>query len=186
MQDEPDGELLRRFAHGDRDAFEAIFRQFEREVYRWILRIVREPGAAEDALVEAFWRAYRGRARFDPSRSFGAWMRRIATNCALDQLKATQRRSWVSLQREPVGRVPPGRDATRGEPAGFDLANNIRGAFAKLPPKLRVVATLALVEELPHAEIADALGVPIGTVKSRLFRATRELREELTRLGIHT
>ena len=198
MQDEPDGELLRRFAHGDRDAFEAIFRQFEREVYRWILRIVREPGAAEDALVEAFWRAYRGRARFDPSRSFGAWMRRIATNCALDQLKATQRRSWVSLQREPVGRVPPSRDATRGGPsngpgavmcggpADFELANDIRGAFAKLPPKLRVVATLALIEELPHAEIADALGVPLGTVKSRLFRATRELREELTRLGIRT
>ena len=61
MQDEPDRDLLRRFAHGDREAFEALFRQFEREVYRWILRIVREPDAAEDALVEAFWRAYRGR-----------------------------------------------------------------------------------------------------------------------------
>jgi len=194
VQDEPDGELLRRFAHGDRDAFEALFRQFEREVYRWILRIVREPGVAEDALVEAFWRAYRGRARFDPSRSFGAWMRRIATNCALDQLKATQRRRWVSLPREPVGRVPPSQDSTRGEPGPampgrlttFELADNIRHAFAKLPPKLRIVATLALIEELPHAEIADALGVPLGTVKSRLFRATRELRAELTRLGIQT
>ena len=182
MQDEPDRDLLRRFAHGDREAFEALFRQFEREVYRWILRIVREPDAAEDALVEAFWRAYRGRARFDPSRSYGAWMRRIATNCALDPLKAARRRD----RQEVVGRVPPREPATRGGPGGtdFDRADNIRRAFAALPPKLRVVATLALIEELPQTEIADALGVPIGTVKSRLFRATRELRTELTRAGI--
>lgn len=57
-------------------------------------------------------------------------------------------------------------------------------AFRKLPPKLQIVATLALVEEQPYAEIADALGLPIGTVKSRVFRATRALREELARLGI--
>ena len=192
MQDEPDRELLRRFAHGDRDAFEALFRQFEREVYRWILRIVREPETAEDALIEAFWRAYRGRARFDPSRSFGAWMRRIATNAAIDQLNAARRRNWVPLVgRVPphetrVGRVPPSPDAKRGGPGDPDLANHIKRAFASLPPKLRVVATLALIEELPQAEIADALGVPLGTVKSRLFRATRELREALTRLGVNT
>ena len=182
MQDEPDRDLLRRFAHGDREAFEALFRQYEREVYRWILRIVREPEAAEDALVEAFWRAYRGRARFDPSRVFGAWMRRIATRCAIDQLKAVRRRHWQ--QFDLVGRVPPSPEAVLGGPGDPVLADNIRRAFASLPPKLRVVATLALIEELPQAEIADAMGVPIGTVKSRLFRATRELRNELTRAGI--
>jgi RNA polymerase sigma-70 factor, ECF subfamily len=182
VQDEPDRDLLRRFAHGDREAFEALFRQYEREVFRWILRIVREPDTAEDALVEAFWRAYRGRARFDPSRSFGAWMRRIATNCAIDQLNAARRRD----SREPVGRVPLREPATRSGPGGTDfaLADNIRRAFESLPPKLRAVATLALIEELPLGEIADALGVPIGTVKSRLFRATRDLRDQLTRLGI--
>ena len=182
MQDEPERELLRRFAHGDREAFEALFRQFEREVYRWILRIVRDPDAAEDALVEAFWRAYRGCARFDPSRSFGAWMRRIATHCAIDQLDAARRRNWLPLER--VGQVPSREPAMRDGPADPALADNIRRAFASLPAKLRVVATLALIEDLPQAEIADALGVPIGTVKSRLFRATRELRDQLTRLGI--
>ena len=189
MQDEPDRDLLRRFAHGDREAFEALFRQFEREVYRWIFRIVREPGTAEDALVEAFWRAYRGRARFDPSRSFGAWMRRIATHCAIDQLGAARRRNWQQLERvrpssTVVGRVPLNDLATRGGPADPVLAAHIRHAFASLPPKLRVVATLALIEELPQTEIADALDVPIGTVKSRLFRATRHLRDHLTGLGI--
>jgi len=172
VQDQPDRDLLQRFAQGDREAFEALFRQFEREVYRWILRIVREPATAEDALVEAFWRAYRGRARFDPSRSFGAWMRRIATNVAIDQLNAARTHSG--------GRVPPSALAVRGGPAGgFELRDDIRRAFMALPPKLRVVATLALIEELPQQEIADALDVPLGTVKSRLFRATRELRKEL-------
>ena len=187
MQDEPDRELLRRFAHGDRDAFEALFRQFEREVYRWVLRIVREPQAAEDVVIETFWRAYRGRARFDPSRSFGAWMRRIATNAAIDQLNAARRRKWIPL--DDLGRVPPSPEGVRGGPDGPadpDLASHIRRAFASLPPKLRVVATLALIEELPQAEIAAALGVPLGTVKSRLFRATRALREELVRLGVQT
>ena len=197
MQDEPERGLLQRFARGDRQAFEVLFRQFEREVYRWILRIVREPAMAEDALVEAFWRAYRGHARFDPGRSFGAWMRRIATNTAIDQLNAAGRRKWIPLDAVTAGRVPRSTVSTRrgpadlstrrepaclltqGEPADCELRDAIRRAFIALAPKLRVVATLALVEELPHAEIADALGVPIGTVKSRLFRATRELRKEL-------
>jgi RNA polymerase sigma-70 factor, ECF subfamily len=212
VQDEPDRDLLRRFTQGDRQAFEALFRQFEREVYRWIVRIVREPTAAEDALIEAFWRAYRGRARFDPSRSFGAWMRRIATHTAIDQLNAARRRRWVPLDvgRVPpgdrvsldVGRVPPSDGAMLGGPgvivgqvppihaatvgpADPALADHIRRAFASLPTELRIVATLALIEECPQADIADALGIPIGTVKSRLFRATRQLRKELERLGIH-
>src|SRR5580765_8007549 len=84
MPDELDGELLERFVQGDQTAFETLFRKFEADVYRWIMRIVRDRSASDDVLVEAFWRAYRGRARFDASRSFGAWLRRIATNAALD------------------------------------------------------------------------------------------------------
>jgi RNA polymerase sigma-70 factor (ECF subfamily) len=104
-------------------------------------------------------------------------MRRIATHTAIDQLNAARRRQWI---RTAVGRVlSRGGEAWRDGPAGFELTDSVRRAFEKLPPKLRVVATLALVEELPQAEIADALGIPVGTVKSRLFRATRELRREL-------
>jgi RNA polymerase sigma factor (sigma-70 family) len=62
----------------------------------------------------------------------------------------------------------------------------VRRALSALPPKLQVVATLALVEELPYTEIAEALDMPVGTVKSRVFRATRALRKELARLGIQS
>src|SRR5271166_5549843 len=86
-------ELLERFAHGDLDAFEALFRQFQGEVYRWVVRIVRDPGVAEDLTIEAFWRIHRAHARFDPQRSFGAWARRVATNAALDHLKKAHLKS---------------------------------------------------------------------------------------------
>jgi RNA polymerase sigma-70 factor, ECF subfamily len=175
MPDGLDGELLERFVQGDQTAFESLFRQFETDVYRWILRIVRDRSAADDVLVEAFWRVYRGRACFDPSRSFGAWMRRIATHAALDHLRTAQRhRAWrVADDTMPA--------APRPDQA---IKESITHAFRSLPPKLQIVATLALVEEQPYSEIADALDLPVGTIKSRVFRATRLLRKELARLGI--
>ena len=91
MPDEVDLDILERFVRGEHDAFESLFRRFEPEVHGWILRIIRDAAGADDALVETFWRAYRGRARFDASRSFGAWMRRIATHAALDQLRRMRR-----------------------------------------------------------------------------------------------
>ena len=68
---------LEPFTRGDIQAFETLFRAYQGEVYGWIVRIVRDPGAAEDITVETFWRIYRARARFDPRRPFGAWVRRM-------------------------------------------------------------------------------------------------------------
>ena len=175
MRGEPDPEILRRFVHGDQAAFEQLFRHFEAEVFSWILRIVRNHSLAEDGLVDAFWRAYRARAQFDPSRSFGAWMRRIATNAALDQLRSASRRGMWRTTNDSL----PAPAAPDGE-----MNNAIATAFRRLAPELQLVAILALVEEQPYAEIAAALGVPIGTIKSRVFRATRVLRKELAHLGV--
>ena len=175
MPDEVPRDLLERFVRGDAQAFESLFRLFEREVYRWILRIVRDPSAAEDALVDAFWRAHRARARFDPSRSFGAWMRRIATNSALAQIAVARRHLSSHQDNEPSRPVSA---------APEEIRESVQTALVRLPPKLRAVAVLALLEEHTHAEIAEMLGVPIGTVKSRVFRATRALRKELKRLGV--
>ena len=172
MPREPDADVLRRFAGGDERAFEQLFRHFEAAVYSWILRIVRNQAGAEDVLVEAFWRAYRGRGTFDPRRSFGAWMRRIATNAALDHLRAG-RHERASMSADDTLPAPSREDA--------DTNDAIAAAFRRLPADLQIVAALALLEDQPYADIADALGIPEGTVKSRVFRATRMLREELTR-----
>jgi RNA polymerase sigma-70 factor (ECF subfamily) len=176
MPETPDQDLLERFVAGDQEAFEALFRQLSGEVHRWVMRIVRDESAADDVLVEAFWRAYRGRARFDPSRSFGAWLRRIATNAALDELRALRKRRAGTGTADDGIAAPAGPDGT--------MAQAIALAFRALPPRLQLVASLALIEERPYAEIADALSLPVGTVKSRVSRAAEALRRELARMGI--
>ncbi len=147
-------DLLRRFALGEIDAFETLGRQFQGDIYSWIVRIVRDPSMAEDLTVETLWRIYRARQQFRPDGNFAAWARRIATNLALDHL----------VQRE-----------TR---------EKIQQAFRRLPAKLQVAAMLALVEEQPYDEIADALGTSVGAVKLRVFRAVRILRKQLNHLGV--
>jgi|SRR5580765_2053852 len=169
-------ELQERFAQGDVKAFEALFRMFQQEVYRWIIRIVRNPAAAEELTVETFWRIYRSHARFDPARSFGAWARRVATNVALDYLKQVPREVALPDDRP---QVTPRNPAIQQE-----MREKIQRAFSHLPAKLRVAATLALVEETPYEEIAESLNIPIGTVKSRVFRATRLLRKKLKQSGM--
>lgn len=165
------------FSHGDRQAFEEIFREYQGEVYRWILRIVRNPSLAEDLTVETFWRIYRSRARFDARRDFGAWARRIATNAALDQLKRFYRDE--SFREEPQSSVLP-EDSVAAE----EIRGKVERCLGSLPAKLGVAARLALLEELSHREIAAALGISEGAVKLRIFRATRLLRKKLQRLGI--
>lgn len=169
-------ELLERFARGDLEAFEALFRQFQGEVYRWIVRIVRDPAAAEDLTVETFWRIYRAHARFHPEGNFGGWARRIATNAALDHLKRSRRE--VALADDFPAREKPDPAVQR------EARDKIAGAFAELPPRLRVAATLALVEEEPYEQIAEALGISVNGVKTRVWRAVRQLRKKLKERGV--
>jgi RNA polymerase sigma factor (sigma-70 family) len=169
-------ELLERFSQGELEAFETVFRQFQGEVFGWIIRIVRDPGVAEDLTVETFWRIYRARSRFDPARSFGAWARRIATNTALDYLKTV--RPEVLLTENQVRIVPPNPAVQR------NIRDRIEQAFNELPAKLQVAARLALIEERTYEEIAGALGISAGAVKSRVFRAVHLLRKKLKRMGI--
>src|SRR5580693_6941353 len=83
--------LQQRFVAGDLEAFEQLFRDHQRLVYAWIMRIVRNSATAEDLTVETFWRIYRSRTLFRPDGNFGAWSRRIATNIALDHLRKSRR-----------------------------------------------------------------------------------------------
>lgn len=169
-------DLFERFARGDLDAFEDVFRQSHREVYGWILRIVRDASIAEDLTMETFDRIYRARGRFDSSRAFGAWARRIATHVAIDHLKS---------RRREVELPPPLSNPPRTDPAWQrEVRDAVTAAFHSLPARLQAAATLALVEERPYEEIAEALGTSKSAVKSRVFRAVRILKKKLERLGI--
>jgi RNA polymerase sigma-70 factor (ECF subfamily) len=167
-------ELLERFAAGDQEAFEALFRMHQKEVYAWVIRIVRDHGIAEDLTVETFWRIYRSRSRFDPAGNFRAWARRIATNAALDQLRHARRETELPEDLPSATAADP---AVRNE-----TRKRIREAFFDLPAKYRMVATLALIEEEPYNNIAEAVGISPALVKVRLFRAVRMLRKKLSSL----
>ena len=169
-------ELLERFAAGDLEAFEALFRLHQKEVYAWIVRIVRDHGITEDLTVETFWRIYRSRSRFDTAGNFRAWARRIATNAALDHLRHSRRET--ELPEDLAG------PATADPAVRREARERIRKAFQELPPKYRLVATLALIEEEPYNNIAEAAGMSAALVKVRVFRAVRMLRKKLNSLGV--
>jgi RNA polymerase sigma-70 factor (ECF subfamily) len=167
---------LERFAAGDTDAFEMLFRQYQGEVYRWIVRIVRHPAVAEELTVETFWRIYRQRQRFDAQRPFGPWARRIATRAAIDYLRSS------TQSFEPLGPVP--QSAVPDPVQQGELRERIGRAFCSLPARLRAAAALALIEERPYQEIAGALDISLSAVKMRVARAVRLLRTSLEKMGI--
>ena len=176
--------VLNDFRHGCPESFEAafetLFYQHQRAVYGWILRITRNPAAAEELPVESFWRIHQARARFDPEQGFEGWARRIATRAALDWLRAEKREAAVSLEVCAEAAAP-----AAGDPAvSAEIRSKTALAFGRLPPKLRIAAALAVVEGMPQKEVAEALGISVAAVKVRVFRALRLLRKDLEEQGI--
>lgn len=171
-------ELLERFAAGDLDAFESLFRQYQGEVYRWIMGIVRHSATAEDLTVETFWRMYRAHAQFDLSKgNCGPWLHRIATNAALDHLRRSRREIPLADDLAAMAQQPHSEQ--------LELRREIQGAIDKLSPRLRAVILLALVEEQPYERVAQALGISENAVKVRVFRGVRILRKTLSQAGVH-
>ena len=160
--------------------FEALFRAHQRAVYCWILRIVRNPGVAEDLTIETFWRIYQAMERFDSGRGFEPWARRIATRTAIDWLRSHRREA--AMPDEFFSNLPsvPAADPV----LAAEIRTRVAHALRRLPPKLSAAAALAVIEGIPHKEIASALGISVAAVKVRVFRALRRLRKDLREQGI--
>jgi RNA polymerase sigma-70 factor (ECF subfamily) len=179
MQDGASG-VLNEFRHGDADAFETLFRLHQRAVYGWILRIVRNPQTAEELTIESFWRIHKAHARFEPALGFEGWARRIATHAALDWLRARRAENELSSEIFSELAAPAAADPA----VTAEIRLKTAQAFGRLPPKLRIAATLAVIEEEPQKDVAAALGISVAAVKLRVFRALRLLRKDLERQGI--
>jgi len=175
-----ESDVLNQFHQGNADAFETLFHQHQRAVYCWILRITRNPAASEDVTIETFWRIYSAHARFEPERGFEGWARRIATRAALDWLRA--RRTESEFSTEMLAEVAAPVEADPAVTAETRIRTAM--AFARLPAKLRIAATLAVIEEQPQKDVAAALGISVAAVKLRVFRALRLLRKDLEEQGI--
>lgn len=178
---------------GDRAAFATLVKRHQGTVYRIALRILRDEGDASDAAQEAFLKAFRNLASFDTRRPFAPWLYRIARNHTLDVARR-KGRSPEDLERadrddEDAGVGAVGRDIADAEAQdalsmleGADLKRRVGGALVKLDPKYREVVELYHFEGLTYDEIAATLGVPIGTVMTRLFRARGKLADALKNL----
>jgi RNA polymerase sigma-70 factor (ECF subfamily) len=181
--------LVARVADGDQRALGALYDRHGDAVYALCLAIVREPSDAEDAVAATFAQLWRHAARFDAARgSVGAWITMTARTRALDVLRARRRRAHVverAAADDAEGFALPVGGTGAAPDVGLEraeLAHAVRASLVALPAPQRQAIELAFLGGLTHGEVADALGQPLGTVKTRIRDGLRRLRTSLAGL----
>jgi RNA polymerase sigma-70 factor (ECF subfamily) len=173
-------EFVRRLRAGDRAAFEELVRAHQHRVYAVALRMLGNAAEAQDVAQEAFLRAHRGLAEFRGEARLSTWLYTIASRLCLNRLAGSERRltrhGEDALTRLPDGQPGPDQALERGE-----LEEALHRAIGELADERRIVVVLRDVEGLAYEEIAEALELPVGTVRSRLHRARLDLKEKLER-----
>ena len=177
-----DAELVDLARDGDVRAYEELVSRYQGIAYRVAWLVARQAGEAEDAVQEAFVKAYYALPRFRPGAPFRPWLLRIVANEARNRVRSTRRQERLVLR---AAAVDPGDAAPSPETAALDRdeAMALTRALEKLREPDRLVIAYRYLFELSEAEMADALGVRPGTVKSRLSRALGRLRAELEASG---
>jgi RNA polymerase sigma-70 factor (ECF subfamily) len=179
-------------ASGTRAEFEALAIQHRPELYRIALQITRNPDEAEDLVQETFLRAFSRFHQFEPGTNFRAWARRILTNAHINRYRH-ERRGPAFIALEEVTAQEDfhlsGEHAAREdqpERAVFDhlQSEEVEEAVRELPEEFRQVLVLSDLEDFSYEQISRSLGIPLGTVRSRLFRARRKMRQRLTRYAL--
>jgi RNA polymerase sigma-70 factor (ECF subfamily) len=173
-----DADLAARARDGDVAAFERLVTRYQAVAFRVAWLVVRDRGEAEDAVQDAFVKAYYALPRFRPGAPFRPWVLRIVANEARNRGRSTRRREGLA---ERVASVDPPTAAASPEATAIDRADAemLLGALDRLPDRDRLVVACRFLFELSEAETAQVLGVPAGTVKSRLSRAITRLRTDL-------
>jgi len=167
-----DRALVRRFQGGDRHAFVELMERHERRVYNLAYRMLGRIEDARDATQDAFLSCYRNLERFRGDSAFGTWLYRIATNACYDAL----RKRPLSVSMDALASEPPAPDHADRAAAAAD----VHRALQAVPPEFRSVLILFELQDLSVEGIAEALEIPIGTVKSRLHRGRAALGRALT------
>lgn len=182
--EDPDAELVARWRAGDPGAFEDLVRRHEGRVYRFLLRMLGDSTEAEDVAQETFLSLHRNGHRFRGEALFSTFVYRVATNGALNRKRGLGRRnSWYRrfAEHQAVGEnLPAAPPDPEGAAVHAELHALVQRELLRVPDALRAPLVLYDVEGLSYGEIAAALGIPAGTVKSRIHRARRLLRERLS------
>lgn len=176
---ETDEQLVRRFRDGSAGAFEALVERHERRVYHLCLRILGDAEEAADASQDAFLTALRKLHTFRGEAAFTTWLHRVTVNACYDSLRRKQRRPVLHVVTEEWEDRPDPSPTVEDPAPAVDLSIDVSRALREVPEEFRVALILADVEDLPYERIAEILAIPVGTVKSRVFRGRAALGRAL-------
>jgi RNA polymerase sigma-70 factor (ECF subfamily) len=180
---ESDEALLKAVKNGDCESFNPIIERYKLPLFKVMYRMVLNRDDAEDLVEEAFIKAYRAIKRFDTSRPFYTWLRRIAVNNAINFLKK-ERRGLT----EPLEFVEQRLSNGRNDPVAMTrqkmMKERITEAMVRLPKEFRIILSLKVEKDLSYDEISKVLKIPKGTVMSRLARARHKLRQIFDELEV--
>ena len=183
---EIDQELVERSQLGDKRAFGMLVEKYQRKLGRLLSRMIRDQAEVEDVVQEAFIKAYRALPNFRGESAFYTWLYRIGINTAKNYLVAMGRRPQVinEIEIEDAENFEDGNelrtmDTPETELMGKEIAKTVNDTVASLPEELRTAITLREIEGLSYEEIATLMNCPIGTVRSRIFRARETIAEKL-------
>ncbi|MDE0960097.1 MAG: sigma-70 family RNA polymerase sigma factor [Planctomycetota bacterium] len=186
-KDDEDRRLVHRHLSGDPSGFEQLYRRHRERIFAVLVRMLRNRDDALEATQEVFIRIHRGLDSFDASGRFLTWAFRIATNHAIDRIRRRKVRKETAIVEEAVAPSSDLRTGRSHSPEGShrlereEVAAAIHQAVDGLAETHRIVFTLHCYEKLSYGEIAAVLGIPIGTVMSRLYHARRKVRDTLPR-----
>ena len=190
--DASDEELLGHFnSQADSRAFEVLIQRYEAPLFNYLFRYLGNREAAEDVFQASFLQVYSKSDQFDPSKKFKPWLYTVATNQAIDYQRRNHRKTTISLDvsyggddDESTGSLQEILESAENDPSfsmdSSEQAQLVRAAVNELPDILKETVNLVYFEELKYKDAADILGVPVGTVKSRLHAAMKKLAEKLS------
>jgi RNA polymerase sigma-70 factor, ECF subfamily len=181
-----DEAVVKRAQGGDSSAFEEIFKRYRHKVFSLSYRMTGNPVEAEDLCQEIFLQVIRKIGSFEGRSSFSTWLYRVATNRSRDYLRRKKRAPDIVIQDDDAqdrGIEDKGSEGIRGDPENSAISSEaqslVQSALLELPMSLRVPLVLHELEDFQYQEVAGMLGLPVGTVKSRIFRARIKLAEIL-------
>lgn len=179
--DRPDEQLLADYRHGDKNAFGLLVSRYQRELYHFLVRFLGNRAAAEDVFQETFLQVHQSAEQFDPQRRFRPWLFTIAANKARDLIRSQARRPTNPLQAsisggdEDSGEFIDLMQATQEAPSAAleseELQRQVQNTVGGMPEHLREILLLSYFHQFPYKQIGEILGIPLGTVKSRLHAA---------------
>ncbi|HEU4597005.1 MAG TPA: sigma-70 family RNA polymerase sigma factor [Pyrinomonadaceae bacterium] len=185
-----DGELITRALAGREESFEELVRRYQRPIVAYVYRMVGDYDSALDLTQEVFIRIYNSLGRYRPEFKFSTWIYRIAHNAAIDHLRRSDSSRTEDLEVEGEGGQTFQRPLASKAPTPEQLSERserraeIEEVIRQLPPAYRELIVLRHAHDFSYDEIAEVTGLPLGTVKNRIFRAREAMRAQLVERGI--